>query len=283
MEGLIEALFEIFGELILNIIGAIVGTFFDYLNENSKVKKYVKSIVAFVFYGASIVLFIFSFIYHKKVLLSLTIGYFIVTTTIHLIKFTNRNKWNSKKINKTIKIIQHILHYTFPLTLIIVGSITLTDKTAKIWLIIGSILAIIIRFAIDIYKLDRKQSVKQAYINNIHPTTHYLRIDYETYQQIIINREYPIICINTFERSKIKSGDFILLANDYNKGELKVNVISAKSFKSIQQLYRAKRFDLPYKTIDELKQYLQSNYYMANGIEKDGLLYLIVYLEVDNS
>ena len=45
MEGLIEALFEIFGELILNIIGAIVGTFFDYLNENSKVKKYVKSIV----------------------------------------------------------------------------------------------------------------------------------------------------------------------------------------------------------------------------------------------
>ena len=60
MEVLIEGLIEVFGEIFLEIIAALIGTFFDYLNENSKVKKYVKSIVAFVFYGASIVLFISS-------------------------------------------------------------------------------------------------------------------------------------------------------------------------------------------------------------------------------
>ena len=43
MEALIEGLIEIFGEIIINIIAAIIGAFFDYLNENSKVKRIVKS------------------------------------------------------------------------------------------------------------------------------------------------------------------------------------------------------------------------------------------------
>ena len=37
MEVLIEGLIEVFGEIFLEIIAALIGTFFDYLNENSKV------------------------------------------------------------------------------------------------------------------------------------------------------------------------------------------------------------------------------------------------------
>ena len=62
MEVLIEGLIEVFGEIFLEIIAALIGTFFDYLNENSKVKRIVKSAVAFIFYGGAIVLLTLSFI-----------------------------------------------------------------------------------------------------------------------------------------------------------------------------------------------------------------------------
>ena len=51
MEALFEILFEIFGEIILNIVGYAIGSFFDYLNANSKTKKIVKSIVGFTFFA----------------------------------------------------------------------------------------------------------------------------------------------------------------------------------------------------------------------------------------
>ena len=38
MEALIEGLIEVFGEIFLEIIAALIGTFFDYLNENSKIQ-----------------------------------------------------------------------------------------------------------------------------------------------------------------------------------------------------------------------------------------------------
>ena len=60
-----------FGEIFLEIIAALIGTFFDYLNENSKVKRIVKSTVAFVFYGGAIVLLTLSIVTVKLIVLSL--------------------------------------------------------------------------------------------------------------------------------------------------------------------------------------------------------------------
>ena len=61
MEVLIEGLIEVFGEIFLEIIAALIGTFFDYLNENSKVKRIVDfKIVHFSFSPRSTLLvFIF--------------------------------------------------------------------------------------------------------------------------------------------------------------------------------------------------------------------------------
>lgn len=279
MEVLIEGLIEVFGEIFLEIIAALIGTFFDYLNENSKVKRIVKSTVAFIFYGGAIVLLTLSFIHHKKILLSLAIGYFIVTTIIYLLKFTNRNKWKSKKTNDVIKIIQHVLHYVFPVSLIVVGAITLNSTSAKVWLIISSSLAIIIRFCIDVYKLDRRSTRKSIYENNINPITHNMKVDLNTYNQILKDKRAPIICINTFERQKINYGDFINIYNDYNKAEIKVKVVNKETYKTVEKLYKAKRFEIPYKTLNELRSYLTSNFYSDIDIKKHGLLYLMVFLQ----
>ena len=283
MEALIEGLIEIFGEIIINIIAAIIGAFFDYLNENSKVKRIVKSTVAFVFYGAAIVLFIFSFMYQKKILLSLTIGYFIIATTLYLLKFTNKNKWVSKKANKVIKIIQHILHYVFPVALIVVGAITLVDINAKIWLIVASSLAILIRLSIDIYKADRGAVKKNIYYQeNTNPLTYHMVVDLDTYNLIKKEKSAPIICINSFEKQKINIGDYIVVSNDYNKGEIKTKVVNKEEFKTVEKLYKKKRFEIPFKTINEINTYLASNYYSNIDIEKNGLLYFLVYFETND-
>ena len=68
MEALFEILFEVFGELIIHIFGYVIGSFFDYLNANSKVKKIVKSCVGFTFFGLILLVLILSLIYQKTAL-----------------------------------------------------------------------------------------------------------------------------------------------------------------------------------------------------------------------
>ena len=63
MEGLIEALIEVFGEVILEILGSIIGNFVKVIDTDRKVKKAVKYIIAFIFFGASITLLTLSLIY----------------------------------------------------------------------------------------------------------------------------------------------------------------------------------------------------------------------------
>ena len=77
----------------------------------------------------------------------------------------------------------------------------------------------------------------------------------------------------------INIGDYIVVSNDYNKGEIKTKVVNKEEFKTVEKLYKKKRFEIPYKTINEINAYLASNYYSNIDIEKNGLLYFLVYFE----
>jgi ASC-1-like (ASCH) protein len=106
-----------------------------------------------------------------------------------------------------------------------------------------------------------------------------MNVDLNRYNQILKDKRAPIICINTFKRQKINYGDFINSSNDYNKAEIKVKVVNKATYKTVEKLYKAKRFEISYKTLNELRSYLASNYYSNIDIEKNGLLYFLVYFE----
>ena len=100
-------------------------------------------------FGLILLVLILSLIYQKTALLIATIVYFIIVTILNLLKFTNKNNFNNKELNKTINVIKHILHYTFPIVLIVFGAISLEKVSSRAWLISLSVLAIIIRFIIS--------------------------------------------------------------------------------------------------------------------------------------
>ena len=87
MEGLIEALIEVFGEVILEILGSIIGNFVKVIDTDRKVKKAVKYIIAFIFFGASITLLTLSLIYKKSLLVILTVSYMLIMLILHLLIF----------------------------------------------------------------------------------------------------------------------------------------------------------------------------------------------------
>ena len=150
----------------------------------------------------------------------------------------------------------------------------------KIWLIVASSLAILIRLSIDIYKADRGAVKKNIYYQeNTNPLTYHMVVDLDTYNLIKKEKSAPIICINSFEKQKINIGDYIVVSNDYNKGEIKTKVVNKEEFKTVEKLYKKKRFEIPFKTINEINAYLASNYYSNIDIEKNGLLYFLVYFE----
>ena len=43
MEFLIEFLIEVFGEIIINVIGFLISSFFDTVHSNSKIRKTIKN------------------------------------------------------------------------------------------------------------------------------------------------------------------------------------------------------------------------------------------------
>lgn len=282
MEALFEILFEIFGELILHIIGYVVGGFFDYLNANSKVKKIVKSCVGFTFFGLILLVLILSLIYQKTALLIVTIVYFIIVTILNLLKFTNKNNFNNKGLNKTINVIKHILHYSFPIVLIAFGAISLEKVSSRAWLISLSIVAMVIRFAIDLYKLDRYQRKSVKLKENINPQTFNITSDKKTIEYIANNKTAALVCLNSIEKEKIKVGDKLNITNRYVSNKAFVIVKDIKQYKDIKKIYNQNRYDIPYKTFNELKDSIE-DYYTKEDIERIGLLLIKVEkLEKEN-
>ena len=123
-----------------------------------------------------------------KMLLFVTVIYFIFTTIVFFVKYLNRNKIKNKSINICINVIQHVCHYLFPIIMIICGAITLIDNGAKTWLIVFCVVAIVIRFSIDIYKMDRKSKNNKEFQENVTKSiTYTIDVDHLTFDYLIKN------------------------------------------------------------------------------------------------
>ncbi len=162
MDFIVEVLIELIVTIIVEGIAAGIAAFGNFVDENKKVKKIVKLSLVFSFFGLSIILFILSIIYKKTLFVIVSLIYMFCLLLTNLFTFINKNMWNNKKVQTSIKILKHIFYYTYPILLIILSILKLENTSAQISITILSILAIIIYFSIDMFKVYKKDKLKTA-------------------------------------------------------------------------------------------------------------------------
>lgn len=231
MEGLIEALIEVFGEVILEILGSIIGNFVKVIDTDRKVKKAVKYIIAFIFFGASITLLTLSLIYKKSLLVILTVSYMLIMLILHLLKFTNKNIINNKKMMLVINWIKRIMHYTFPIVLIIFGRLSLESKESRGWLIGCSIAAMVILLCIDIYRLVKYFRSDEGRV------IHRIKIESKEFDSIANEKQSIYSSVNFDKYKDIKINDYIEFKNKKNHKTVIVKVKKINLFKSFEEVY----------------------------------------------
>ena len=231
MEGLIEALIEVFGEVILEILGSVIGNFVKVIDTDRKVKKAVKYIIAFIFFGASITLLTLSLIYKKSLLVILTVSYMLIMLILHLLKFTNKNIINNKKMMLAINWIKRIMHYAFPIVLIIFGRLSLESKESRGWLIGCSIAAMVILLCIDIYRLVK------YFRSDAGRVIHKIKIESKEFDSIANEKQSIYSSVNFDKYKDIKINDYIEFKNKKNHKTVIVKVKKIYLFKSFEEVY----------------------------------------------
>ena len=156
LELLFEIIFEVFGELIVLLIGKM----FDFVSSDKRALKITKIVVYSILSVLLLLLLTVSILYKKNVLSIMAIAYLIfLLLTYYVIFICKENDY--KILQRIIRIIVIIFRYAFTISLIVVGGIYLIDPTAKTLLIIGSSIAILIYFFIDCYRIYRhKKKIK---------------------------------------------------------------------------------------------------------------------------
>ena len=155
MEFLIELFLEVFLEVFFELIAAGIGGFVNYLDTNSKVRRKLKNVLTFIFYGLCILLITLSLIHKKSFLVIITLSYILVFMLLQLLKYINNNILNKKFVEVIYIILKKIINYAFPILLIVFGSLYLTHQAAKVWLIVLSSLTIFVFMCMDGYRLDK--------------------------------------------------------------------------------------------------------------------------------
>ena len=156
MEFLIEALIEIFGELILTLIANAIGAFVIHVDGDPKLKRILKTIFTYSILILTTLLIVMSLIYSKKALTIIAISYMLLVLILRIIKRSNDDKIKSKLISILVSIFRRIVHYSYPVLLIIFGALYVKDAAALTTIIILSSIAIILWFSVDMYKLWKK-------------------------------------------------------------------------------------------------------------------------------
>lgn len=183
MEFIFEILFEILAEFFGVIISEIVSATVHYIDARSKVKKIIKYIINYSILGLSILLITLSLIYNKKLFVLIAVSYLLIVVLLNLFNSLNKDIFKKKSIRIFIDIFKRIIHYAYPIILIVCGSIFLVDRKAKASIIILSVLAIIVWFSIDMYKVW-KYNLRKAENNKIKHLKYYQDYmdDYSTFK-----------------------------------------------------------------------------------------------------
>ena len=156
MEFLIEFLIEVFGELILTVIANAIGAFVVHVDGDPKLKRTLKYIFTYSILTSTIMLIVMSLIYSKKSLTAIAISYMLLVLLLRIIQRFNDDKLKSKVASILISIFRRIVHYSYPILLIIFSALFVKDTTALTTIIIASSVAIILWFSVDMYKLWKK-------------------------------------------------------------------------------------------------------------------------------
>lgn len=166
MEFLIELLFEIFGELIITLIGEGIGTLAITIDGDSKLKRRLKMIFTYSILSLTILLIVMSLIYSKTFLTIIATSYMLVILIIRLFRRLNMDNYNNKGINIFLNILRRIVRYGYHIVLMVFSAIYLTNKTALIWIIVLSSISLLIWISIDIFKAWKRTNYHPDKVDN---------------------------------------------------------------------------------------------------------------------
>ncbi|MDE6584515.1 MAG: hypothetical protein K2K15_03845 [Anaeroplasmataceae bacterium] len=119
MEALIEILLEIFGEIFLEGFVYLIGWILSKIVYDEKKKRIVKYGISFAVFACSIALLIYAVITKKTRYVQIVLIYFLVLVLFYIANFTNQNILHRKKLEPALLWGKRIIHYSFPITLIL--------------------------------------------------------------------------------------------------------------------------------------------------------------------
>ncbi len=157
MDVLIDALFEIFGEVIFEVLFHLVSAIFlsmvNFLDRNDKTKSILKNTLIIIFFGLSIVLVTLSLLYRKTTLVIITLSYLLIFIILQLVRYLNRHILKKRYITLIYLIIKWIIDLALPILLIVFGVLTIKNDSGKSWLILLSTFSLAVLIFVNAYKL----------------------------------------------------------------------------------------------------------------------------------
>ena len=161
MEIIFEVLFEVLFEIILTLLGKVLEAFAIKVESNSLLRKALKFVFKYTVLTLTIVLITLSLIHRKGFLVIIAVSYMFAILLISMISSLNKDVWKIKKFYIIIEILRRIVHYAYPILLIVFGAIYLTNSKAKTSIIVISVIGIIAWFSIDMFRIWRKDLYKK--------------------------------------------------------------------------------------------------------------------------
>lgn len=160
MEIVIELILEVFGELLIEVFMLIVGAIFKDVYYDPKKLKITKIVIYSSLAVLLITLLVISLCYKKGLFIILSLSYMIFIALAYYLIFVFRNIFKRPKIEIGVRRTVQILKYGFCITLIVLGSIFLTNQSAKVALIVFASISLIVFIFIDAFRLFRRKREK---------------------------------------------------------------------------------------------------------------------------
>lgn len=160
MEIILELIIEVFGELIITILAEVIGSLVKVIDGDEKLKRRLKFIFTYSILGLTILLITMSLIYSKTFLTTIAISYMLLSLLITLAKRLNEDRFDNRAFAITISVFKRVVSYSYPILLIVFSSIYLENVKVLVAIIILSVVAFILWFSIDMYKIWKYSQLK---------------------------------------------------------------------------------------------------------------------------
>lgn len=155
MEIVIEAIIEIFGELIITGIVAVFAALYRVYESESRLKKAIKNIGAFLLFGLVLGLLIYALFTKTGLYITIILGYLIIISLIKIASFAAHN-FSSTKPYKYLAVISSLTNYGFGSVIIYFAGLGGVTK-GEIMIIILAALGLFVFIILDVFRLVRQR------------------------------------------------------------------------------------------------------------------------------